>query len=101
MEYSNADVVIRTSTYGTLSMYKGHGDDHFYVTVGSGDTICNMLEAFKLNARIYHDDQYLDLVVRECTEYWQNKYNGKKGRRPNVRIEVINDDGIILYTVKP
>ena len=96
---------IRTD-YNRCLMFTVNGDFPFSVSADS-ESIANMMVRMGIDAYIYNDitigatsRNYLSVTV-PVLETWKKAYSGKRGRKPNITLYVINSDGIIVDKVTP
>lgn len=83
------------------------GDVPLYIPCGDVEMIANLMIRLGISAYIYNDVKignagrdYLSITV-PVLESWKKRYSGKRGRKPNIALYVIDSNGIILEEIRP
>jgi hypothetical protein len=78
-----------------------------YIPCGDPVLIAKLMIRLGVSAYVYSDvrigalrKDYLSITL-PVLEYWRDIYNGKRGRKPNIALYVIDSNGIIQEIIRP
>jgi hypothetical protein len=82
-------------------------DDKLYIPCGDVNMIAHLMIRLGVSAYIYNDVRigagardYLSVTVPVLTT-WKHMYAGKRGRKPNIALYVIDSNGFIQEVIRP